>query len=88
MAGRRVKPPDIGGMAIDADEVFILIDCCQFLANVLAQTILVVALRTGSNRHVWFEAPQRSRLGYVDVTRSTFGDVVFLLPTAFVFKLQ
>lgn len=88
MAGRRIKPSDIGGMAIDASEVSVLIDGRQLIAYVQAQSLPVVALGARGDWHIRFETAQGARLGDVDMAGSAFGDVVFLLASTFMTKLH
>src|SRR4051812_28700475 len=88
MAGRRIKLSHIGPMAVHADEIPILVDSGEFLADILPQSFLVMTFATRRDGHVGSQPSKRSGLRDVDMASSAFCQMVFSFTPALVFELQ
>lgn len=88
MTGRWIEFADVRCVTVDAREASILVDREELFAQVLSQTIFVMTLGTGSDRHIRFQPTQRRGLRDIDMARRAFRDVLFLLAAAVVDKLR
>ena len=88
MAGRRIKPSHIGSVAVHANEITILVDSGEFLADILPQPFLVMTFGTRRDGHVGSQPSKRSGLRDVDMAGSAFCRMVFSFTAALMFELQ
>lgn len=76
MTRRRIKLSNVRCVAVDTNEIALLIDFGQFVANLKMAGSLVMTLAARRYRHVWLQTPERRGLRDVDVTRCAFRDVL------------
>ncbi len=77
MTVRRITSPNVGRVAVSANELTILVQRLQLFTNILSQTVFVVALGARSDRNVWLQPAQRAGFRDVDMTSGAFSDVLF-----------
>ena len=72
MTGRRIKLSNVGGVAINTNEIGLLIDCGQFVADFKMAGRFVMTFAAGGDRNFWFQSTERRGPGDVDMTGRAF----------------
>lgn len=88
MARGRIEFADVRSVAIDAGKRTVLIECCQFGVEILAQSFLVVTFGAGGDRDVGFETTRGCGFGDVDVAGGALRDVLFPFAAAVVNEFE
>ena len=76
MAGGRVALAHVRRMAIAANKFLVLIDCLKLIAQIQAQSLLVMTLGAAGYWDIRLESSQCRGFGDVYVTGRTFGNVL------------
>ncbi len=88
MTRRRIEIADVRCVTVHTRKVPILIDRNELLAQILSQTVFVMAFGARGDRHIGFQATQRRGFRDVDVARRTLPDVLFLLTPTIMYELR